>query len=309
MLGGHISRSTIFIGQNIIRRILVRLDSRPMAILMIRGGLGNQLFQLSALTYYAKLFNFNSIICDHLLLTSPNTKRDGGIAQFRLLPVEVMVPSIVRVNIFQSFIVQRILYILYRLSVKYDGQRILSEEHLQEAPSLPTFFFIQGSFQDKKYPLLLAPDEIAPLIEYVRPVQPLSNCVNQCLIHIRLTDFIDATNSVPSEMEIFYTKLLDNLENIYSLAKLDAICFSDDLPWAKKIVESFNFRSVICPEQIHSFTPIELLKQMANYNLYVASQSSLIWWAIFLTWKQDSNIQVIHDWSTNHNFLIPELDT
>jgi hypothetical protein len=267
------------------------LRRQKIGVLVVRGGLGNQLYQISALAYYSKLKGFLPLIYDKDLFLSA---RDNFSAQYQNVNVaswfdekHPMLLEGFASNFFRYFLI-----ITRRLKLF----KPLSEIELQKFPSLPRIFLIQGSFQNKLYPLSLSPNVLTLNSFALQPPnQKVHSDSRRIAIHIRLTDFLPAN---PFNQN-YYSKSIENIDPDRNYF-LDV--YTDDIALARELLGKFSSRDFNFPEANRAFKPIELLFAIATYDKIVASKSSICWWACLLAKYRNPLVEIIHPWDAIEDF-------
>jgi hypothetical protein len=255
-------------------------NRKRMGILLIRGGLGNQLHQLAALAYYSKQYDFVPVVYTYDVERSI---RDGKFAMFESLNMrsifvgedQLRKPS----EILRLFL--RIHLSLLRRSGKTFA---LGECELQESRHKPfaSQFYIQGFFENKMYAQALDLSTLPNLFLDLKPKPKIISVVDyadKLLLHLRFTD--SHTPSDLSHNKLDYYKLLRLLRTKNDKLLVD--CFSDDIVRAEhflgNIKEEFHINF---PEKNMPLNSPELLKTFTQYKTIIASDSTLLWWACFI---------------------------
>ena len=273
------------------------LKSKPkVGILLIRGGLGNQLHQLSALAYYAKQSGFIPVVYTR---DSELNKRDGKVAPFESL------------NIGSFFSCQNKLRKangLMRIAIKfhiallrrYNPTFAVSESELQRGnfKFYGPIFYIKGYFQTKLYHENLKSVELLDILNGLSEGYPYQNAVdtsNRILLHLRFTD---SHNPSDRHRNVFdYANILTSLEEEQISLLVD--CFSDDIERARSFLAPINHRFKInFPESNFRLRSPQLLDLLSQYKIIIASNSTLLWWACFIASKrQDQEITIYSSFS------------
>lgn len=267
----------------------------------IRGGIGNQLFQIAALSYLARNFGCVPIVNDYDLSLS---SRDKYQSQFRSLNLydwfdwgnNLRLPN----NYFQKILLR----FFWRYTKNSKLIPIMSDDDLgsicsKHENSLASksendkslnldfdvskgLFFLNGSFQDPKYVLDLPKFNTCLLLDVDEKIfQSEINANKESVaIHVRLTDF---TNNLFEYKENIQSGL-NKIGNKFHLFDW----YTDDLQTSRKLLSSIqaipsaNFRF---PDEFTDFDGTTLLKRLSTYSNYIPSQSSICWWAFFLAYN------------------------
>lgn len=262
-------------------------NSYRIGILHLRGGLGNQLFQLSSLAYYSAKLNFIPLIYDADLYLSD---RDNNFPQYRYLKIT---------NWFRNNRTPRALPLklapLFRLLLRHiSSELVVNESFLNSADKsvdLPRLFFIRDTFEDRRYV------DSLPLYSLNVTLSNLANKVNLPLglapvaVHIRIAGY--PTLSVSQEESLVLT-----IENLHKngLAQLDV--YSDSIPAITPLLSRLDFIQLNFPERARTLNPIELLFAFCNYKILICNGSSIARWGIYLSSSiQNSSIKMLDDLS------------
>ena len=116
-------------------------------ILHLRGGLGNQLFQLSALAQFSRELGFIPVIYDKDLFLS---ERDDFFPQYRKLDTSSWFSNELSPKTLPKYVSR-----IFQIFMKFlPSKVILKEQDLLSANNsrdLPRIFFIRGTFEDQRY--------------------------------------------------------------------------------------------------------------------------------------------------------------
>ena len=239
------------------------------------GGLGNQLFILTAGSYYS-LKNRENVIFD---LSSYTNRNKPHASDIRLLSPDVIFQYrpyrwIVKAGLEQ--VLKRALFSTYRSSsVGYDpaleGQVLENE--------------IFGFFQTFKY---LEQPEVRNLIDSLC-LSSTSEWFGKCLsdmqelntisVHIRRGDYMNLQDSFGILSSDYYNSAIKfTLEN--SSTKYDRVLvFSDDFVLAKKLFSNVEVSLPVQFAESPENLPEETLFLMSKSDALVISNSSFSWWA------------------------------
>lgn len=257
---------------------------RSVAILKLKGGLGNQLFQLAGFASYLRKFGVTGVIFDYDVRLS---RRDGFIARYRNLNSRVFFDG---TECFRATgVLEKSIQVLRREdTANFLSIPTLREMDLETGGRLPSLFFVQDAFETIRFPERLANSDLDNLFELTQQANSRSSTNSRIALHIRLTDFLPALPPDPAFIRSSITKLTKN-------SKLETVdCFTDDIPNASEFLSRhiprvrFNF-----PEKINKLCPEELLYEISRRNRIIGSRSSLAWWACYIALKRDPSAQVI----------------
>ena len=262
-------------------------------ILWVRGGLGNQLFQISALSFFSKQLNFSPIIHPHNLRQA----RDEFTPQYRNLGVQGLF-NLKKQNNNLSPDLEFILRCVYRVYSKYASFAIYTESKLLNSSeySMPRLFFIQDYFQSREYPDHLSNDSLNKLVRSLPISNSHANSEYNCpgrvsaMLHLRLTDSHFKNNNRSRLLSL--EAIMRKNQIVEKISKLDV--YSDDLPLAKELLKGFFISTLInYPEEFEKFSSSTLLEKFMQYECIVASNSTLSWWACYLRSRLYDNQSIV----------------
>lgn len=259
-------------------------------VLRLRGGLGNQLFQSIAGAHYARKFSSELYLDDVAIIRHQNYTRRSWLREIDINELfnEPLIHWKNRVCT----------YARASLWHKYKNIDFLEEQDLNALELVPRNAVIHDWFQNRNY----LPQK-RPFLntKYLRNLsseaKKLSALVleaeNLAAIHVRLGDF--AGTSWGTLPFYWYRNALNLL---VSQGVNEIHCYSDNLPEAKRILESnISKCKLTFPEEKTQFRPHELLWILTQYKNYASSNSSLSWWASYL--NGHANPFIISPWGKN----------
>jgi hypothetical protein len=255
-------------------------------ILQLRGGLGNQLFQATALNFFSNKFSTIGFLDDVSIIYHNDLSRRSWIRNLNL--ESMFSESKIR---FTNLSLTKIRRKLPRRERHFS---FIGELELNDLISLHTTEIIMGWFQTNRY----LPKEGISFENSI--LHGLSQrVVNYNLthvgeevgaVHIRLGDFKQTSwGTLPYS---WYRKSISCLVD-QGIKIID--CFSDDINEARQILSVFNgLVEIRYPEEKSRANPIELLWLLTGYKYFVSSNSSLSWWASYL--NRSEAPQIICGW-------------
>ena len=266
-------------------------DAKNSLELEIRGGLGNQLFQLVGAISQAKRLGVDLIVNESALRRHSDYTRQNWVKYLELdqLTKDTEIKWKSDTKLLSRF--------------KSRNQLQVDEETVINLKSVSGNLRFRGWFQESKFPLSLdiAKDSLQPKSISTRikiHAENIINSANLCGIHFRFGDFIETSwGVIPEE---WYAKVFKELEGS-GIEELHI--YSDDNEMAREVISKIpqNYR-IIFPEQERIFLPHELLWTMRHYQSFVSSNSTLSWWASYLNLGQNSKIYCKWD---DHLYLEP----
>lgn len=257
---------------------------KRFGILWARGGLGNQLFQISALSFFSKSLHFKPLIYSGNLLS----KRDLFKPAYTSLLIESMFHE-EKPTLIPSKTLEKFLKIAYWFCIKYSRNRIYDEAQLKflDGSKVRThrLFFIHDYFEDQKYPNSLSNEVlqklISPIVAYFKKasLRTSSPDLFKVALHLRLTDSHNRSDN-PQHLK----KIKDAIENLRSeKGDIQIEIFSDDTILARKLAnEHLDRYPYVLIEENKKLSAVEILVKFSHYDCIIASSSTLCWWSCYI---------------------------
>jgi hypothetical protein len=270
------------------RFLLYFLSRRKIRIYVLRGGLGNQLFQIANGIMTAERFNFD--IAFHEVDVKRNPRDQIGAASlefpFHLLTEKI---HVYKCGSSMQFPIRFSMSRFFKMTLSTN----LDEK--QKAPNQKsTFRILQGYVQNLDFLDSFADIAICRII-----LGPNSeeNIVNGIAMHIRARDGLE--HSGMSISKSFYERAL---EAVAAKPESRIDVFSDDLDFAQDFCQELgNFQFNFVEESV-SLSATELLRRFSCYEKIISSKSTLSWWACFLASSTRKDTVVISPWGVNLSF-------
>tara|TARA_B110000003_G_C16511047_1_gene481227 strand:- start:2 stop:898 length:897 start_codon:yes stop_codon:yes gene_type:complete len=271
---------------------------RQNATIFMKGGLGNQLFQI-AFAQYLKLNNYNV-----------NINLDFFVNDGYSTPRNLIFPE----NFFglkkQTYFEQKKFWLLYKLN--HAQNFTFFHDRIKEYTFINDFIdfhekdvenlYFNGYWKDLRY---LTPTK-ALMKNYLRQNQMIDNSFkpknikNYGMIHVRRGDFVREGRELKID---YYQKSIEILKN-NNINKYDI--FTDDLEWVnnqkvfKNVHKVFSQKSGMdikyIKRGINSIDDknetIETFSSMLKYKHFVTGNSSFAFWAAYLKSDQDSIVTI-----------------
>jgi hypothetical protein len=261
-------------------------QNEPYLKLKIRGGLGNQLFQLSGALFHTKRLDAHLIVDETALKTHHDISRRNWVNKLDLSGLtsgtEIKWVSDSRIKI---------------PCFKYGFDNI-DEHSLANLEKLEKSLFFRGWFQQKVFSEKLqitkkdlAPLEISTVTKQI--LSQISNVDGVAGMHMRFGDFKGTTWGILSSD--WYGRVIKELEE----SRVSHIhVYTDDISTAEKILGDIPHEfSISFPEKNGQLMPNELLWILRQYKTFVSSNSTLSWWASYL--NINSNPRIYCSWDDN----------
>lgn len=266
-------------------------SSKPIriGILHLRGGLGNQLFQLSALAYYSKSLNFQPLIYDHDLTL---VKRDHYFPQYQYFCFRNLFlgawPPIVLTR-FWRFIIRQLLKLPIRNLVL--NQQTM-DRLVREGGTPPFIFFIRDSFEDDFFVSTLSSIDISKTLSFSDPSPIIRQ--SEVAIHIRISGYGEMSDD---EKENLYRIS----EHLVSMGVKTIDIYTDSI---SALIESITLKQgllVNWPEREIELSPPMLLQALSNYRILITNGSSIARWANYFSLTKQEQVFINFKKSTSYD--------
>lgn len=270
-------------------KIFMGRKSRRICFFFLRGGLGNQLFQIMSLSNRSMTEDFDIVFCDFDVRQNPRDRK--GALGLKMIFTENDSQS----EIMQcSRLVEYFLRILRSSRISYFRIPIINIDHSEILP-VDNHFIANGYLQENL--------EFLNSNHFKRPLN-LGNFAHfpkppaKVAIHIRATDSL-----AKSEMALTEKYYESALEILPTSGNSDIDVYSDDTHFAKNLcagIRGYNFYYV---EEFVVLNSLELLANISSYEYIVCSKSTLAWWAAVFGEKSVVNSMVVSPWDNHfHQF-------
>jgi len=281
------------------------------AVVFIKGGFGNQLFQLAFANYLREMKYKVKTNNNLLLQNNKHTKRN------------LIFPS--KINGFseESYLNKKIFNLLLKLNTsqkisntfikKYIIHYKFTKEYSSNLNINDPVIFFNGYWKNMSYVNFSKEYIVKILKKYPSICEQLNSNIStdRILIHVRRRDFIDNN----WELNIgYYEESLSILKNKVDNLVFDI--FTDDSDWVSsqkifkdvKNIYSQSSKTSSHNERDDFNETISTFASMLNYRHYIVSNSSFSFWAAFLSTSEDSIVTVPDPWFKNNNHPILKKD-
>lgn len=278
-------------------------DTKNIVIRM-RGGLGNQLFQLAYALYLRKKYNVKNVILDIEEFKTYHV-REFELDNFKLEKI------IIRNHINSEFYQWTIrLYHIFqgikrRISSKeLDAFSLLSRFGLFYAGINPgkicyldnrKNIYVYGYFQNVIYADQVM-EELKKITNFedeqtLKYKRNSSNPTVYIAMSVRCgKDYVDAGYHICNKT--YYLKALEYIISQLNYANVVVRIFTDDIKQCKNILGN----EIPNPEYIENTTPVEQLSIMKDCDHFVISNSSFSWWGAYLANNKDKIVVAPKEW-------------
>jgi len=318
------SKVTTAIFISLLRPLFGINGNAPICVLAIRGGLGNQLFQISALSYLARNFGCIPLIHDYDLTLS---SRDRHQSQFRRLDLSEWFYLGNKLRVPEKYTQKKFLRLAWQFNKRYQLIPTLTDRELtsistdnqggahsglsMDKPfplnrqSLNRLFFLNGSFQEPKFAINLPKFNTEKLLR-VKPERfrgEIESNSNAVLIHVRLTDFTNNSEE--------YLRCIQKGLDIIGSNFTSFHWYTDDIGESKIILRQlwgtskkfFDF-----PDETMQFDGVALLQKLTTYRNFIPSNSSICWWSFFLAQNFGLNPTIFAEGDRFHEYRFQRLE-
>ena len=254
-------------------------------ILLLQGGLGNQLHQLAALSHFATSCEFKPYV--YGFDAKGNSSDDLRPAYLSLDLSTWFQEGAYRnlsLNGWKESLVRGVYGINRRTGL------ITEINDYEVGMNLPPLFFLRGFYEDKRFISNFSDRQLA--LNSSHHKDSSSPIKGRIAIHIRLGDFTDFPNK---NLGAPYYKSALQQAGISTDEKLDV--FSDDMKTAEKILNQIGYGRLNFPERTRNLNATELLSAISVYETIIASQSTLCWWACVVATRRNPCVKVFHTWN------------
>jgi len=252
--------------------------------LELRGGLGNQLFQVSGAIYYAKRSGAKVVVDDSALRSHRNPTRRNWVKSINL-------NQLFNTNVEIEFKENHLPKFFNQIRLMRFLQ--LSEEQLFHSVDLARLTRIEGYFQNSRY---VSVHEINGSAIESR-FSDFCLCREAIAIHVRLGDFLSHGWDLPKSYYLSALSLMLEHKNV------EVHVYSDSPELAREMINSeFPRLEIQFPELVQELNPLELLLNLSRYRYFISSNSSLAWWASLINIDNKEFIILPEIWRNNLGF-------
>jgi hypothetical protein len=271
----------------------VKLPARRIGI-ELKGGLGNQLFQLAALEYVAQRENVERII-DLSRISTGNIPRTFEVPKelcqiiFETTPkfilrkhVSLLLKKVVWrfESLFPKF---KLLNRYYSLDVGFDNNLVFTWRNSFLVGYFQTFHYAQSL----NWPQKFANHKIQKN-EY-KILRERMLILNPTVLHIRGNDYLQDKSGIGNLDSNYFLQSLKLLDSETDLVWI----FSDDIDYAIELANLCKLNYVLVDRE-RILSSFETLMLMSCAKKIIISNSTFAWWAAFLS--QDAQIYAPDQW-------------
>jgi hypothetical protein len=234
------------------------------ALIKLQGGLGNILFQISAIYCYSIKHNKEFIVGKNKTLP---TGKDF--------------------NVYEKTLLKNI-----NFSEKLQSKLIYCEPnfHYNELPNFNTDVLFYGYFQSEKY-FENYKREITDLFsfecEIPKIIKDIINNNKTCSIHVRRGDYIKYPNHHPTLDITYYNDAINLIES-----DVVFLVFSDDIEWCKRNFRNIN-KDFVFIEKTEDYVDLKIMS-LCTHN--IIANSTFSWWGAWLNKNENKKVIAPNQW-------------
>ena len=272
------------------------MQFKRIAVVKLKGGFGNQLFQIM---FINNLKNSGmKVLIDTSFFNYKNSKFKKNNLTKRELVLSLDTFELVRTNPILIYIFNISFHILKKLNFKFKNKLIANTfyGHEYDPKKLGYLNIFDGYW---KNPEILIKNinymfnSLYSIEEFKKEInkKPESNSL---MIHIRRTDFIDNGWSLSEE---FYIDSIEKILSIKGDQKIDI--YTDDGNWVEnsKIYQNFKIRNI--HSENRSENPFFTFLKMLNYENFIIGNSTFAFFPAYLKAKVNSVVIFPDPWFKN----------
>lgn len=255
---------------------------RKNVIFLLRGGLGNQLFQICNLATLSRLSDIDFYISD---LNTFRLQRGLGGTESLFLPIASLFPRNSPPCILNSSS-RPFVNLLVGLNRRLGVPKVI-DERFNSFNNLPWLSLFTGYFQDFRIVDQIPTDSLNRVIFLSDSKPNTASHLGRVCIHIRRKDYpTSVSDNFGSD---YYSKAIRTFQEM-GYNRFD--CYSDDINSARQILSCLADNQLRFPETYLALDSITLLREMAGYKNFILSQSSLAWWASYLAFRNNADVRI-----------------
>lgn len=274
-------------------------------IVLGRGGLGNQLFQLA---YAHSLSNNHQKAVSFHLINSYKNYND--VSNFNLAcshlgrvhsKLEFCIEIYLKYSRFDKLgLTRRILMI--EESADFEGE--INKASKIRLPLFPRL--ISGFWQDWRVIESVAGTFVPELKRYLKEIVPLPVSLDGeglITVHVRRGDLLSSGNRrIYGVIDLSaYRDLLSDLRKLHP--DLTVVTVTDSPEMIIGEGAGFEFGKILGPEEC---TPWQVLKLMENSRIVVSANSTLSWWGSYLAMTSGAKVLIPDPWYANFTAMASE---
>lgn len=289
-------------------------------ILPVLGGIGNQLFQLSAL---ADISAHANLIVDHKLFSTSSDHKAPNLETFdlcqkmkfyefrrwtwisrRMVGVSLRTAEWkknggVRELSFRiiKIVTELCLTMRYQSKVSIFVSSDIGYEEISTLEKCDSLVLI-GYFQSHKYHKSQVQLKKSLELEYRNPItsryfsKELTSISKPLIVHVRRGDYLHDPQLGVLSTDYY----LKNIPEVFELSGADSIwLFTNDIEYAPTCIPK-QFKAITQLMEIADLTDLDTLELMKLGHAYLTANSTFSWWAAYLSNAEPRNIYIPNPW-------------
>ena len=269
---------------------------KRIAIVKLKGGFGNQLFQIMLINHL-KNMGIKVLVDISFFKIKDNKLEQNNLTKRELvLPLDTFgLKSVNRVSI---YFINMSFQILKKFNFKFKNKIIANTfyGHDFDPKSLGYLNIFDGYWKDPN----ILKKNINYLFTSFYSIDSFKEIIikkpekNTLMVHVRRTDFIDNGWALS---EKFYIDSIRTISSKKGNQKIDI--FTDDKDWVKNsyIYEKFNIRNIYSENKNEN--PFYSFLKMLNYENFIIGNSTFAFFPAYLKAKENSIVIVPDPWFKN----------
>jgi hypothetical protein len=269
----------------ILGLLLYLLGARKKSLLIfkLRGGLGNQLFQIAGVSSNSDGLDFNVLFYDGDVRLNPRDELGASSLEFeihKLFPKNVIVYR-------PDYFANQLIKALRRIKSFSYFLQVVDLDYQSPNPEICVTIG-KGYLQNVNHVLDIKPTTLHLVF---RVTDGITVGASLCAMHIRGSDALRH-----SEMLLNASYYREGLLRLGAKNGETIDVFTDDPVHAKKICSQLNEYTFNFIEDHNSIAPAALLLQLSMYKKMICSKSTLCWWAAYLSHSRYADSKIISPW-------------
>lgn len=268
---------------------------KKYAIVEIKGGLGNQIFQYSFSNYLKKMgFSIKYNLDFYQTDDTNNTQREFLLdtLNVELEPANLFYIKFIN---FLNFLVNsrkisKTLPFLKKHIFKYFKEKDFKSDDLLD--HYPVFNYFDGYWQNNENHIIIQKNELFSKFK----LNKTSFQNKKAMIHVRRSDYLQLGIELPLEYYVEALKLLEN-----KIGQFHFDIYTDDYEWVMKQKIFSSYQNIYTEKD----DPVTTFKNMIGYQHYIIANSTYSYLAALFGEEKLSQIMMPYKWNKNkdENFL------
>lgn len=264
---------------------------KKYAIVEIKGGLGNQIFQLvfgdilkdNGFKVYYNLRFFNLVTKDPF----SNTKRDSVLNNLNICIDEINIIFLKSIELLNYLINSKTIKKLFPF-INNKFFKFFKERDFDFDKPFAKINYFEGYWQNPKY--LKSKSDFLNKILNTDSIKSNIKTNNLVMVHVRRGDYLDLGINLPIT---YYQKSFELLEE--KIGKFNYDIFTDDKPWVSK-QKLFDNSNNIIDDKKNAF---DTFVDMMQYKHFIIANSTYSYLAAFTKKDNDSHVLMPNVWIDN----------